>query len=95
MSQGARNWPFLTLIALAGLRRGDQQIGLPAEEGRDLQHVDHLGDQRALLGIVHVGDHRQADLLADLGEDRQRRIEADAARDPARLVRLALSKEVL
>ena len=27
-----------------------QQVGLPAEEGRDLQHVDRLGHRRALLG---------------------------------------------
>ena len=43
MSQGARNWPFFTLIALAGLAGGEQQVGLAAEEGRDLQHIDRLG----------------------------------------------------
>ena len=44
MSQGARNWPFLTLTTLPVCGRGDQQIGLAAQEGRDLQHVDRLGD---------------------------------------------------
>ena len=44
-----------------------------------MQHVDRLGGERALVGLVHVGQRRQAKALADLGEDRQRRLEADAA----------------
>ena len=80
MSQGARNWPFLTLTALPVLRGGDQQIGLPAQEGRDLQHVDGWRDARALRGLVHVGEHRHFQRVADFGEDRERRVEPDAAR---------------
>ena len=80
MSQGARNWPFLTLTTRPVCGSGDQKVGLPAQEGRDLQHVDDLGDRRALRGLVHVGEHRHAERLADLGEDRQRRLQADAAR---------------
>ena len=48
MSQGARNWPFLTLIARAGPGGGDQQVGLAAQKSWDLQHVDGFGDRRAL-----------------------------------------------
>jgi hypothetical protein len=44
----------------AGGADGDQQVGLAAEEGRDLQQVDHLGGRRRLLGGVHVGGHRHA-----------------------------------
>ncbi len=59
MSHGARNWPFLTLTDLAGSRRGDEKIGLAAEEGRDLQHVDGFGHGGTLIGLMHVGEHRQ------------------------------------
>ena len=69
---GREELALLDVDGRAGLRRGDQQIGLAAQEGRDLQHVDRLRDARALLGLVHVGQHRQAELVADLGEDRQR-----------------------
>ena len=42
MSQGAMNWPFLMLTARP-LRAGrQQQVGLAAQEGRDLEDVDHL-----------------------------------------------------
>ena len=80
MSHGARNWPFLDVHDPAGLGGGDEEIGLPAQERRDLQHVDRLGDARALRGLVDIGEHRHADALADFGEDRQRPFEADAAR---------------
>ena len=73
MSQGARNCPFFTFTTRPVLRGGDEQVGLPAEERRNLQHVDDLGDLGALLRLVHVGQHRQPELLADVGEDRQRR----------------------
>ena len=85
MSQGARNWPFFTLTTRPVLRRGDQQIGLPAQERRDLQHVDRLARPRAHCAAsctsVSTGT---PSVCADLGEDRQRRVEPDAARAPAR-----------
>ena len=55
MSQGARNCPFLTLTARPVRAGGDQQVGLAAQEGGDLQHVDRLRGERALRGLVHVG----------------------------------------
>jgi hypothetical protein len=79
MSQGARNWPFLTLTTRP-FRRGDEEIGLAAEEGGDLQDVDRLGRPARIARLVHVGEHGQAVALADLGEDRQRRLDPDAAR---------------
>ena len=94
MSQGARNWPFLTLTARPVLRRRDQEIGLPAQEGRDLQHVDRLGDARALRGLVHVGQHRHAELSrisAKIGSASSRPM----PRALLPLVRFALSNEVL
>ena len=68
MSQGARNWPFLTWTAapVAGGRR--QEIGLATQERRDLQDVDGLGHRLALVALVDVGDHRAAVARAHLGE---------------------------
>ena len=94
MSQGARNWPFFTLIALAGLARGEQQVGLAAQEGRDLQHIDRLGGRRALLRRMHIGQHRQAGrsrTSASIAEP----LAMPMPRAAAALVRLALSKLVL
>ena len=51
---------LLHVHRLARCAGGDEQIGLPAEEGGDLQHVDDLRRRRALLGQMHVGEDRQA-----------------------------------
>ena len=94
MSQGARNWPFLTCTRGAGRGRGGQQVGLAAEERRDLQHVDRLGHRPALLALVDVGQHRAAVALAHLGQDLDALGEAEAARavgaGPVGLVERAL-----
>ena len=96
MSQGARNWPFLTLTARPVSAAATQQVGLAAEEGRDLQHVDDLGDRRALLGLVHVGEHRQAEALACTSAKIAQRLARARCRGRSRrLVRLALSNELL
>ncbi len=58
---------------------GEQQIGLAAEEGGDLQNVDHFGDRRALMGIMHVGQHRDAEFGADVGQNGEATVHADAA----------------
>ena len=81
---GREKLALLDVDRAPGARRGDQQIGLAAEEGGDLQHVDRLRRDRALRALVHVGEHRQAERLADFGEDRQRRLQPDAARAGAR-----------
>ena len=43
VSHGARNCPFLTFTGLPVLRGGDDQIGLTAEESRNLEHIEDLG----------------------------------------------------
>jgi hypothetical protein len=65
MSQGARNWPFLMLTGLPARHRLDE-IGLAAQEGRRLQHVDHRRDLVERRVFVHVGQHRHAELRASL-----------------------------
>ena len=76
--------PLLDVDDLAGRGRRQQQIGLPAQERRDLQHVDRLRDFGALRGLVHVGQHGQAERGADLGEDRQRLRQARCRARPSR-----------
>src|SRR6202042_732095 len=65
-------------------RRRDEQIGLPAKERRDLQNVDRLRRQRALVGLVNVGQHGKIEAVADFSKDRQRLLQADAALAGAR-----------
>ena len=50
---------LLDVHRLAGASGRHQEIGLPAEECRDLEHVGHLGDGRGLVRLVDVGEHRQ------------------------------------
>ena len=95
MSQGARNWPFLTCSAAPVRAAAAQQVGLPAEERRDLQHVDRLGHRLALVALVDVGQHRAAEALAHLGQHRDALGQAEAARRCSALVRFALSNELL
>ena len=76
---GREELALLDVDDLAGLGRGDEEIGLPAEEGRDLEDVDDRRDDRALLALVDVGEDRHAELAPEIGEDRQRRVEPHAA----------------
>ncbi len=63
----------------AGVRGRHEQIGLTAQEGGNLQHVDDRRDLRALLDRVHVGEHRQAGGLTNLCEHGQRGLQAQSA----------------
>ncbi len=76
---GRQELPLLDVDRAAGLRCRDQEIGLAREEGRDLQHIDRLRGDGALLLGVDVGQHRHAVFVAELGEDRQAGFEPDAA----------------
>ena len=60
IASGCIHCPFFTFTGLPGAPGGDEQVGLAAEEGRDLQHVDDLGRGGRLGGLVHVGEDRQA-----------------------------------
>ena len=76
---GSEKLSLLHVDRLAGRRSRQQQVGLAAEEGGDLQHVHRLRRLRALFGVVHVGQRGQAGDLADLGEHRQRGLQPQAA----------------
>ena len=49
---------LLDVDDFSGRGRRPQEIGLPAQERRDLQDVDGLRHLRALRGLVDVGEHR-------------------------------------
>ena len=46
----------------AGRRR--EQVGLSAEESRDLQYIHHLSCQSRLCRFVHIAEHGYTDSLA-------------------------------
>ncbi len=75
---------FLDIDGFAGLRRGHQQIGLPAEESGNLQHVDHLAGRFGLPGLVDVGEELQPPFGAHVGEHLQPLVDAGTAERPER-----------
>jgi hypothetical protein len=86
---GREELALLHIDHLAGQRRCGEKVGLAAEEGRDLQHVDRFGHGGTLVRLMHVGEHGKAGALPDLGEDRQGLDESHASRaSRARAVRL-------
>jgi len=76
---GREELPLLQVHRLP--RGGDRhdEVGLPAEEGRGLQHVDDGRDRGDLLLLVHVGQHRKPGRAPHLGEDGEALLHADAA----------------
>ena len=54
-----------------GVAGRHQQIGLPAQERRNLQHIHRLGRRRALCRVMHVGQHRPAEAGAHRGQNIQ------------------------
>ena len=75
---GRQELALFYVDGLAGLARCQQQVGLPAQKGRDLEHVHGLGGSGTLLGGVNVGQHRDVAALAHFGQDRQRPLQAQA-----------------
>ena len=59
---------FLDVDATFGARGSLNQIGLPTEKCRDLQHIANFSNGPALRNIVNVGEHRNAEGAFDFGE---------------------------
>ena len=87
------NWPFLMFTGFPVAAHGGDQVGLAAEERRDLQAVRHLGGGLGLAGLVDVGQ-RQPGLGLHPRQDAQALVEARPAVG-AQLERLALSTDAL
>ena len=81
---GREELPLLDVDRLAGARDRLDEIGLPAQERRRLQHVDHGRDLRHLGLGVHVGQHRHADLALHFRQDAQAFVHARPAERRAR-----------
>ena len=92
---GRQELALLDVDRAAGRGRGEQQIGLAAEKGGDLQHVDRFGD-RARIARPYArrsapGSHRSRAPRRGSGRLASR----PRPRAPSIEVRFALSKEVL
>ena len=62
----------LTLLHVdgaTGFSGGDEQVGLTAEEGGNLEDIAGLGDGGAVLGLVHVGEDGEVRLFGDAAQD--------------------------
>jgi hypothetical protein len=80
--------------ASAGPRRRDQQVGLPAEERGDLQHVRDRGHRRCVCRFVDVGQHWDVDVLPHFPEDRRPSARPGPRNEPSEVL-LALSYDAL
>ncbi len=78
----------------AGAGGGQQQVGLAAEEGGDLDDGEDLGGLGGLPGLVDVGEDGDAEVGLDAGQDGQPLFQPGAARR-LKEERLALSNEAL
>ena len=58
----------------------DQQLGLSAQEGGNLQHIDKFGCDVGLHGLVDVGHHGNLEGVAHLAQDAQRFLVTDAGK---------------
>ncbi len=87
---GRQELALLDVDRPAGACAARDEVGLAAEEGGCLQHVDHRGGLGDLVLGVDVGQHRDADLPLDLGQDARPSCIPGPRNDPAEL-RFALS----
>ena len=76
---GGKELSFLDVDHLPRLRGGYQQVGLAAEECRDLQYVGVLRRYRRFFRVVDVGYGRYAEFAAHFVQQFQRFLVADAA----------------
>ena len=76
----AQKLAFFDVYHLAGLGSGDEQIGLPAQERRDLQHIHVLRGQRGLARFVDIGDGGHPNFAPHFLQDAQRRFVANTGK---------------
>jgi hypothetical protein len=79
MSQGRHELALLDVHHLARARGLQHQVGLAAEEGRDLEHVGHRRRLLHLLHLVYVGQDGHAETFAHAGQDLQAALHARPA----------------
>src|SRR5262249_30047321 len=52
-----------------GLCCSRDQVGLPAKEGRDLKHINRLGNMFNVSRLMYVRQHRNSKVLCDLPQN--------------------------
>ncbi len=77
---GRQELPLLDVHRLAAGGDGLDEIGLPAQECRRLQHIDYGGHRRDLVHRVHIGQHRHVALPPHFLEDAQALLHARSAK---------------
>ena len=77
---GREELALLEVDRLALARDGDDEVRLPAQQRRRLQHVDDRGDLVERSVLVDVGEHRHFELRAHALEDPQALLDAEAAK---------------
>jgi hypothetical protein len=60
---------LLHVDGATGSSGGDEQVGLTAEEGGNLEDIAGLGDGGAVFGLVHVGEDGEVRLFSDAAQD--------------------------
>ena len=76
----------LALLHVDNLARGgggEQQVGLVAQERRDLHHVAHRGNRGHLRRLVYIGQHGKTVVAPDQREEFEARLKAGSARTGA------------
>jgi hypothetical protein len=76
---GGDELAFFDVDGAAGVAGGEEQVGLAAEEGGDLEHVGTFGGDFAVGGLVDVGEDGETGGLGDGAEDAGAFAEAGAA----------------
>ena len=87
--------PLLDVDGFAGSRGGDEQVGLPGEKRRNLQHVDDVGGRGGLRRLVNVGQQRQSRSARARRRGRVVPHRGPGPRNDVMEVRFALSKDAL
>jgi len=77
---GSDELALLDVDCAAGLARSDEQIGLAAEESGNLEHVDGLGGDFAVCGLVDISEDGKAGVFGDAAKDTRAFFEARAAK---------------
>ena len=73
---------------------GQQQVGLAAEEGGNLEHIHHFGHRGGLMTLVDIGGHPQTKTPLHLSQHVQA-LSTPGPRNAPPALRLAFSKLAL
>ncbi len=76
---GGEELAFFDVHGAAGFSGGFEQVGLAAEEGRDLEEIDVFGGDVRLFGSMDVGGDGDSEFAGDFPEDPATFFDARAA----------------